>query len=635
MAYTGAIIRQCLETGERIVISTATKALQYQLSQKDLPVWVSLLQSLPGLSGVAAKKLKVASLKGRDSYLCPRRLNALAKEPTRSLNLQERLGMMPVLPWAAQTKTGDISELTGFHAHRMPHLWQRINGTGRSCNKAKCNGYDCYADKARGEANTAQVLVVNHALLVSDLKLDRAILPFWDKLVVDEAHRLPSFVSGGTGEKLWFYRLRQALQTLVHPYSKELSPMQIYARKYPEQEEVCSRIEMNAKAFEKGLHKMFLKLAKELRKKKAKNPFVFEGGLNAHFDLAIGDWNHKADDLCSSVSELEAALRSTSAEEANYCAELLAFNQSVDEIKHSLRVFAEGDDKNFTWIEEWGNPHHLKLISEAKAPGVWLKEKLFNNLQGGALLSASLECEKTSTWMPKQLGVNELKRPKLFHHTLEVNEKMWEGSQIAISTQLPAPGKPGWESAILNHLCKWVPKLEGSTLVLFTSVDLLMKAHARLAEIFAKTDRSLFAQHVDGHIEGLIDMFKGKQGSVLLGTQVFWEGLDLPGKELENLVFTRLPFPNPNRAYLQAQSKMLEAEGGNPFNEIHMPIALMDMKQGLGRLLRTPEDKGKVLILDGRVETAPYGKKFKKLWNIEHSVIESSEEMEAFCESEL
>ncbi len=202
-----------------------------------------------------------------------------------------------------------------------------------------------------------------------------------------------------------------------------------------------------------------------------------------------------------------------------------------------------------------------------------------------------------------------------------------ENQNVIIADFLPNPSDNDFQNRLQDLLAELLPQLDESTLCLFTSIASLKSTWKFAKTNFKEQNKALFAQHIDGTIENLTGLFKERPGACLFGTQVFWDGVDLPGKQLENLVITKLPFPNPNQPLLEAITKKKEALGKNAFKEHLVPETVMNLKQGMGRLLRTSDDRGNILLLDKRILTQPYGKQFQKIWNNQHVVVKNFGEL--------
>ena len=204
-----------------------------------------------------------------------------------------------------------------------------------------------------------------------------------------------------------------------------------------------------------------------------------------------------------------------------------------------------------------------------------------------------------------------------------------ERCSVIVAKYLPKPSVPEYNDVVNETLCAVLPDVEENTMVLFTSISAMMKAQAALAPVFAEKNKLLLCQHVDGSLDGLVAMFRKSRGACLLGCQSLWEGVDFPGDALKLLVIPKLPFPNPVDPLVSGIVNKLKSEGKNSFKEFFVPEAYMELRQGLGRLIRSEEDSGKVLILDNRIVLEHYGKTFVRIWNNKQRVVGSIEEVKS------
>ena len=224
-------------------------------------------------------------------------------------------------------------------------------------------------------------------------------------------------------------------------------------------------------------------------------------------------------------------------------------------------------------------------------------------------------------------SLNGKKTPFLRVYTEAANKD--ERRSVILAKYLPKPSLPEYNDAVNETLCAVLPEVEENAMVLFTSISAMMKAQTALAPLFAEKNKLLLCQHVDGSLDGLVAMFRKSRGACLLGCQSLWEGVDFPGDALKLLVIPKLPFPNPVDPLVAGVSNKMKAEGKNAFKEYFVPEAYMELRQGLGRLIRSEEDRGKVLILDNRIVVEHYGKSFARIWNNKQTVVNSVDEIKA------
>jgi ATP-dependent DNA helicase DinG len=281
-------------------------------------------------------------------------------------------------------------------------------------------------------------------------------------------------------------------------------------------------------------------------------------------------------------------------------------------------------------MEEPFNPHTIKLHAcplDASAP--W-KEKFYPWIKSATFTSATLSVQGDLNYFVQKMGMDSSGGKKTpFLRIYNESGKNDENRSVIVAKFLPKPSVPEYNDAVNDTLAHILPEVEENTMVLFTSVSAMMKAQAALAPLFAEKGKLLLCQHVDGALDGLVAMFRKSRGASLLGCQSLWEGVDFPGDALKLLVIPKLPFPNPMDPLVAGITNKMKSEGKNAFKEFFVPEAFMELRQGLGRLIRSEEDSGKVLILDNRVVVEHYGKTFMRIWNNKQKVVGSVDDIKA------
>ena len=283
------------------------------------------------------------------------------------------------------------------------------------------------------------------------------------------------------------------------------------------------------------------------------------------------------------------------------------------------------------YLEEPFNPHTLKMHAYPLHSGDTWKEKFYPWIKSALFTSATLAVQGDLAYFVQKMGMSmdsPKKRPflKVFSDASGSESR----SSVMVAKYLPKPSAPEFGNALNETLLQLLPTVEENTLVLFTSVATMMKAQAVLAPAFAEKNKLLLCQHVDGSLDGLVSMFRKSRGACLLGCQTLWEGVDFPGDALKLLVITKLPFPNPSDPLVAGISADMKARGENTFKNYFVPEAYMELRQGLGRLIRTESDSGKIVILDNRVVNEAYGKTFMRIWNNKQQVASSIDELKSF-----
>ena len=625
LAYLVAAANKAV-SGERVVISTATHALQEQLIGHDIP------QIAPLYDG----KLKASVLKGRDNYLCVRKLMEILNAPATLLLPEERDSFMALLPWAVTTEKGDIGECNSFSCARNRVLWSKLSSTAASCVGDTCKYHAvCPALKAKREAMASNLLLVNHSLFLADLALDFALLPTYEHVVFDEAHRLPELSNQSFGRTISFFRFRNVAKTLVPPKGTTGGIVPELENRIPVENEAarseCTQLAADIGEAEKAIHRFFMKIGKKLSKQKVgKGDLIYRNGIAADFDADpknVIDQFALVQDRAKSLMELVAGLPSVGGL-------LKDFSGRMEELKRYSTDFEflvkAGRDGWVFYMEEPFNPHTIKIHAVPLRSGDIWKEKFYPWVKSATFTSATLAVQGDLSYYAQRMGMAELEQKRPFLKAFGEAFASDERRTVQVARYLPKPSLPEFGDALNNTLVQVLPEVEENTMVLFTSISAMMKAQAALAPEFAAKGKLLLCQHVDGSLDGLIAMFRKSRGACLLGCQSLWEGVDFPGDALKLLVVTKLPFPNPSDPLVAGISADLKAKGENVFKSYYIPEAYMELRQGLGRLLRTESDSGKVLILDNRVVTEAYGKTFARIWNMKHVIANNVDDVKKF-----
>lgn len=619
-------------SGERVVISTATRALQEQLWNHDIPSIIGLYDGM----------LKPSILKGRENYLCLRKFHEIMNAPDKMLLPEERDSFMAIIPWVYETLSGDVNECASFSQGRNRILWSKMASSAKSCLGEKCPHYNrCPAMAAKRKAMNSNLLLVNHSLFLSDLAVDFALLPLYEHIVFDEAHRLPEMSRQSMGRSVSFFGIRNVIKTLIPSRTKQDGLIAQIESLLPaenvQQHELCANLIEALSETEKCLHRFFMKIGKKLAKQKnGKNGFAYVGSIMAEYDA---DPSAFSDQCAKALGIADALVAALNAEKENPAQGLVGdLNGRMTEISRFVSDFefltkASREDWTF-FMEEPFNPHTIKLHAyPLNSSSVW-REKFYPWIKSATFTSATLSVQGDLTYYIRKMGMDSLsgkKTPFLrVYNEPGAKENRYE---VMIAKYLPKPSEGGYAEALNETLCEVLPKVEDNTLVLFTSIAAMMKAQAALAPVFAEKNKLLLCQHVDGSLDGLVAMFRKERGACLLGCLSLWEGVDFPGDALKVLVVTKLPFPNPMEPLVAGVSAKMKSEGLNPFKDFYVPEAFMEMRQGLGRLIRSESDSGKVLILDNRIVTEHYGKTFSRIWNMKQQVASSVADIGSFLEN--
>jgi ATP-dependent DNA helicase DinG len=570
---------------ERAVVATRTRALQEQLWQRDLPFLIAEL-------GV---NVPCALLKGRENYLCPRRL-----EDARRRLLPPEI-LVPLLAWAERTASGDLDELTALRSvPGGPSLLAELRDIPYRCGGAACPWWGrCPSWAARDRARAARLVVVNHALLGADLAGKGKLLGPYRFLVVDEAHGFP----GAMREALSLSLTPTVIPRLLGELRR--GPAGLLAG-WGE----LAGVEAAIRGWERAVatHRAFWKAASA----------TFEREIGRYEPDNVRPLSPAGTALAQAVAELAEALadlaRDLPEEEAEQAAAMAA---EAGRLAGLVRFLLAPDGEGFVFWYARG-PTGLVLTASPVEVGETLAEQLWTEIQAGVLTSATLAVGDDATAIARELGLDPDRTP-FFSWPSPFS---YRRVRAFVLRYLPHPDDPGYPAALAQSLGKALAAAPRKGLVLFTSRRLLVATAEHLPEV------PILVQGRDGERDQLVARFRRHPPPVLLfGLDTLWEGIDLPGEELELLVIVRLPFPVPTDPVAEAEAERIQARGGSPFHELFLPRAVLKLRQGVGRLVRTPLDRGAVVLADPRIATQSYGGHFLAALPVPATMVDGPDEL--------
>ena len=638
LAYLVPSLLWALDNEERVVVSTNTINLQEQLIRKDLP----FLQRATGL------KFRAVLVKGRGNYLCLRRAETARLEP--GLFDDEHAGELGgILQWAEQTSGGSREELTFVPT---PAVWEEVCCELDGCARVRCPHYSaCFFHKARRQAAQADLLVVNHALLLSDLAVRQqtdnysaaAVLPPFERIVLDEAHHLEDVATSRFSSQVTRFAFARVLNRLRHPRKAErgLLPrfLNALARELPDSEDELYRdIHHRVDGLLAQVQMLHAKAVRELEeigeevasalgrqvldKEEIRQRIVPAFAETATWSGVVERVRALARETADLTKEMRALFKAcekipeAAAEKiAPHIIDLRSSGGRLDVIAEDLTFFVAEEEGVCAWFEivrgrvGRGSAVVTRLCTAPLDVAQSLKEALYDRFRTVVMTSATLAVGDSFAHFKHRVGLDRTERGRVTELLLPSPFDFARQALLAVPTDLPEPGRPGYAEAVRDLAEKAILLADGRTFVLFTAYSLLRRVHGELSPVLQARGYRTLRQGED-HRHRLIKAFAADPTSILFATDSFWEGVDVPGRALEQVIITRLPFKVPTEPVLEARAEAIERSGGDPFMEYTVPQAVIKFKQGFGRLIRHRDDRGIVLILDTRVVKKGYGRIF-------------------------
>jgi ATP-dependent DNA helicase DinG len=578
MAYLAPLVRWLAKHDGRAVISTHTLALQSQLVERDIP---NLLAAMPEY------EIRAAVLKGRSNFVCLQDLQVAASDVWLANDPLFR----QVQRWAGDTDNGDISELDFTFTG-----WSEICANQDTCRQRECRFYDrCFYYKARKEAEECNLLVVNHALFFADLRLRRTnpggptLLPKYDAVVFDEAHHIEEMATRAFGLE-WG--------------SRRIPMLVSRAKKLP-------GVDVTALSAVEALNQVFL------------DPFMNSSSTEAFLDeMVTSDQDQKVfmercDELCAAVDSVtkdltaiaDAANAAPDRERAGGLARTAA--RISTELRQVTRQEPDEDSSAFRWYHTRRTRTGQAFTTLVKTPlavDTVMQEALFSETPRAIFVSATLASGGTFDYLKERLGLKGKGETPI--EVVEGSPFDYERNCLLYVPRTLGTASGGgnnndeYTNRIAAEVLSLVEAANGRTFALFTSYRMLKAVQQYLLD---KSDYPLFVQGEMPNAR-LVDAFVKSGNGVLLGTNSFWEGVDVPGPALSCVIIDKLPFAAPDSPLQRARETAIRSEGGDAFRKLSLPQAQIRLKQGFGRLLRTSTDRGVVAILDSRLWTKSYGK---------------------------
>ena len=562
---TLAYLIPAIRSGRRVVISTATKSLQEQLFEKDIPF----------LKKYFAPKLKVAVMKGRGNFLCREKVYRMANQPVLK-GLDELDWFAQIRDWEKVTDTGDRAELN-FLADDSD-LWQRLDARRDACTGSKCPEFNrCFVTMMHQRAAEADLIIVNHHLFFADLALKQddfgSVLPEYGAVVFDEAHEIEDVASEYFGRQISNYRFEELAR------DAELAMRVTRAGGPPLQKQIARMRERSRSFFEAFPSR--------------EGRFPFDKTQRAGFL----EQNQEAyDALANALKSLEAEIATLPVKPE----ELLNIARRSMELRGELKFLFESSEGNFVYWFERRNKGTFVAATPIDVSSL-LREHLFEPFETIILTSATLAVEGRFSYLKQRLGINiasERVLPSEFDFA--------EQALFYIPATLPDVRDTSFPERAAQEITKLLEISKGRAFCLFTSYGQMNDLYERVRP------RVPYPLLIQGSAprSALLEKFRTTPNAVLFATSSFWQGVDVRGEQLSCVIVDRLPFAVPSDPVVAARVKLLQEDGRNAFAEYQVPEAVLALKQGFGRLIRSRTDRGILAILDNRIQRMQYGKIF-------------------------
>lgn len=606
LAYLIPSIWWARRTGKKVVVATHTIPLQEQLQKKDLPL---LTETLPF-------EFSAVILKGKGNYVCPKKwLGFLGTN--YKLTMEEKVAVLGLLVWTRETGTGDVQELV--HLPGIGSIWSKVSAEHEDCLVTCVQARNCFLLNNRRRAERADLLIVNHSLLFSDIKTDFKVLPEYDYLIVDEAHHLHQAALEQLGFNLSVERVGRMLDAIHRPQGasfylgvrSRMGQLAVaapgvawddFARSLAELPAACQAVQDQIRELFRSFDDLLgeqqtLRLTKE-HKSRAYWTVLF---------TQMENLTQRLKDCQLLLERMKGFLAGEDSDEAaGIRRDLTAYQRELEELREGCLSSLEVEDPcRVTWLEQG---YALSLKSSPVDVSGILAAKIFARLDCAVLTSATIsiggkfEHFLHEVGLPDDTETCQVESPFDFAAQMQflVVKDLWRISdrEQVVSEQVAA------------FVAETAVTMNGRTLVLFTSHRLLRMTHQVLLKQLEPFQIGVLAQGVDGARSTVLEEFVHNPRNVLLGANSFWEGIDISGEALSCVILVKLPFWAPSVPLIEARSELIELSGGNSFRDFLLPEAVIRFKQGFGRLIRSQGDRGLVILLDTRIIEKSYGRLF-------------------------
>jgi len=584
LAYLVPAILFALEQHKKAIISTHTINLQEQLLHKDIPI----------LKKVLPVEFDAALMKGRQNYLCHRRLERALQGSKELFTGPETNELNRIAEWASKTRDGSLSDLS---IEPDPKVWMQVCSEAHVCTQKTCGQNPrCFYQQARKRLLAADVIVLNHTLLFILLGSpdeqegrESGFLFPNDFIIFDEAHTVEQVASKQIGVGVSQYGLRSTIQRLYNARTKKgLFTVMRDAAGVRLATELIDDVE---KFFDAVESKSDFRKGREFRVRDVDLvPDTITGRLVA-VQARVAEVVKRADDEILK-------------------AELQEFGRRIRDARDGIAIFLEQSaPQHVYWVERTGKTAQFLSLNAAPidlAPV--LRRMLFRDNCCCVMTSATLAVGRPDlAYFRERIGATEAE-PLQLGSPFDFQKQM----KMFVVRKMPDPREAGYAKELERWIAHFVQQTDGSAFVLFTSYRDMQQVACEMQKFFDEQGMHLLVQGAGAPRTKLLEQFKSTPRSVLFGTDSFWSGVDVPGEALSNVIITRLPFAVPDTPLIEAKLELIQERGGDAFTEFSLPEAILKLRQGVGRLIRTKTDRGIVIILDNRIVTRPYGRAFMR-----------------------